>query len=311
MQSLIANVLALVLLAALGYDAGAAHATTAAQTCQAGKNKLVGKYAACRHGAEAKLATTGDITKYVAAIDKCTGKYSAVWQKLEIKAGGACPTNDDDLDIAEVVSGNTLNIANALGGGVLSHCSTELPQCSADLATCQAAVSGPHGKILATGVTVCSDASGAAIPCAGSGQDGELQEGLARSYTDNGDGTITDNRTGLMWEKLSNDGSIHDMNGPVFGKIATLNTGSGFASYRDWRLPNANELQSLVNYGAANPAVDAAFNTACIAGCTVATCSCTSVAQYQSSTQIWSVDFQDGTVRGFNGGGRIRAVRGG
>jgi hypothetical protein len=30
------------------------------------------------------------------------------------------------------------------------------------------------------------------------------------AYVDNGDGTITDAVTGLMWEKLSDDGSIHD-----------------------------------------------------------------------------------------------------
>jgi hypothetical protein len=33
---------------------------------------------------------------------------------------------------------------------------------------------------------------------------------LTRAYVDNGDGTITDSKTGLMWEKLSDDGSIHD-----------------------------------------------------------------------------------------------------
>jgi hypothetical protein len=44
----------------------------------------------------------------------------------------------------------------------------------------------------------------------GTGSDGDLQKGTARSYTDNGDGTITDNVTGLMWEKKSDDGGIHD-----------------------------------------------------------------------------------------------------
>lgn len=79
--------------------------------------------------------------------------------------------------------------------------------CRADLAAFDAA---PRGQPLATGQTSCWDAFGATIPCAGSGQDGELQKGLARAYTDNGDGTITDMRTGFAWEKLSDDGSIHD-----------------------------------------------------------------------------------------------------
>lgn len=45
------------------------------------------------------------------------------------------------------------------------------------------------------------------------GDDGAIKAGAALSYTDNGDGTITDNNTKLMWEKKSNgDGSLHDMN---------------------------------------------------------------------------------------------------
>lgn len=50
---------------------------------------------------------------------------------------------------------------------------------------------------------LCDQGSGALGACPGvpAGQDGWLQKGLARSYTDNGDGTITDNKTGLMWEK--------------------------------------------------------------------------------------------------------------
>ena len=46
----------------------------------------------------------------------------------------------------------------------------------------------------------------------GTGSDGDLQQGAARSFTDNGDGTITDDATGLMWEKKISDGTIHDVN---------------------------------------------------------------------------------------------------
>jgi len=58
-----------------------------------------------------------------------------------------------------------------------------------------------------TGQTTCYDISGTVIPCTGTGQDGEIQTGVAwpnpRS-TDNGDGTMTDNLTGLVWAKDAN-----------------------------------------------------------------------------------------------------------
>jgi hypothetical protein len=40
--------------------------------------------------------------------------------------------------------------------------------------------------------------------------DGTVGAGGALRYADNGDGTISDLNTGLMWEKKSDDGSIHD-----------------------------------------------------------------------------------------------------
>ena len=138
--------------------------------------------------------------------------------------------------------------------------------------------------------------------------DGGLQKGLSRSYTDNGDGTITDNRTGLTWEKLSDDGSIHDWDNTYSwatafsGKVATLNSTS-FAGHADWRLPNVNELQSLIDYGTVNPAVSSAFNSGCAPGCTVTTCSCTRSASYWPSTSsqssptlAWTVFFGSGLV---------------
>jgi hypothetical protein len=59
--------------------------------------------------------------------------------------------------------------------------------------------------------------------------------------------------------------------------LATLNGGGGFAGCTDWRIPNAKELQSIVNYEVSNPAVDPAFHqSATCTGCTdVTTCSCT------------------------------------
>jgi hypothetical protein len=135
----------------------------------------------------------------------------------------------------------------------------------------------------------------------GTGTDGDLRNGASHTFTDNGDGTITDNTTGLMWEKKSRDGSIHDygntytwsgasyggtyiMDGTITGTfLAMLNSGGGFVGHTDWRIPNSFELYTLENFEN-TPSVDAVFNTNCAPGCTVTTCSCTSLNPYWSSS---------------------------
>ena len=134
----------------------------------------------------------------------------------------------------------------------------------------------PSAGLLKTGQTTCWPYIGIndpQMPCAGTGQDGDFQIGVARSYTDNGNGTITDNATGLTWETLVNQdfapnaGNLHDADNAynpltaAFQKIADLNT-ANFAGFSDWRLPNIKELRSLVFFGSSSPSVDSAFNDA-------------------------------------------------
>ncbi|MHB8708524.1 MAG: Lcl C-terminal domain-containing protein [Desulfuromonadales bacterium] len=107
----------------------------------------------------------------------------------------------------------------------------------------------------------CYDAAGVEIPCAGTGQDGEQQMGIpwpAPRFTDNGNGTITDNLTGLIWLKNANC-----FGGKIWtGALSSANTlASGTCGLTDgsvagdWRLPNKKELESLINRRQANPAV--------------------------------------------------------
>src|SRR2546426_88035 len=141
----------------------------------------------------------------------------------------------------------------------------------------------------ATGQTTCWNSAGVIIPCFGTGQDGDIQAGATLSYTDNGDGTITDNNTNLVWEKQSDDGSIHDKDNlytwdDAFAvHVAGLNA-TNFAGHNDWRLPNVKELQSIVDYENFNPAVAPAFNNNCTAGATVTTGSCTATP----ASDYWS-----------------------
>jgi hypothetical protein len=177
-----------------------------------------------------------------------------------------------------------------------------------------------------TGQVTCYDADGAEVECAGTGQDGELQQGLARTFTDHGDGTITDEATGLMWEQLTHDGSIHDMDNAYawedawVSKIELLNSAM-FAGHADWRLPNVAELQTLANFGSNDPAAWVPFHHDCAGGaCDASQCSCTASVTHWSSTSYkgdakyaWGVGFLDGftIADDKHSANAVRAVRGG
>lgn len=74
------------------------------------------------------------------------------------------------------------------------------------------------------------------------------------SYTDNGNGTITDNITGLMWQK-EDGGEMTFENASAY--CLTLNLGG----YDDWRLPTSQELFSINSYDRVNPALNTIFFT--------------------------------------------------
>ena len=152
------------------------------------------------------------------------------------------------------------------------------------------------------------------------------------SFTDNGDSTITDNCTGLTWQKCSfglsgsacntgtatttpwrgaladcdavllcNDGTYSGSEG-IVGDCSS----NGGTKYSDWRLPNAKELVSIVNYGLSGPAVDTTYfpNTASDFYWT----SSTNVA---SPSYAWVVHFNLGNVSNYLKANnyRLRCVR--
>ncbi|MCP4118240.1 MAG: DUF1566 domain-containing protein [Desulfobacteraceae bacterium] len=64
-------------------------------------------------------------------------------------------------------------------------------------------------------------------------------------FADNGDGTVTDHGTGLMW---SGDDSGAGLNwGEALAWVEQKNI-ENYLGYSDWRLPNVKELQSIVDY---------------------------------------------------------------
>jgi hypothetical protein len=166
-------------------------------------------------------------------------------------------------------------------------------------------------------------------------------------FRDNGDGTVSDLDTGLMWEKKAGSVSedtpfcprdpecrnVHDVNnryrwsvrdndeapdGPAFTEfLATLNrdvsrngdeiTGC-FARHCDWRLPNIDELKTIVDHRTGNPTIDAIF------GPTQPSTYWSATTQTQHPTFAWGLTFRNGgELDPFNKAGHffLRAVRGG
>ena len=107
-----------------------------------------------------------------------------------------------------------------------------------------------------TGQTLCYAAAGALIACPNTGQDGDVLTGISwpgSRFVDNGDLTQTDSMTGLVWARDGNSASGTKNWQQALDYINSRNSNS-YLGHNDWRLPNINELESLVNKGQSNSA---------------------------------------------------------
>jgi hypothetical protein len=100
-----------------------------------------------------------------------------------------------------------------------------------------------------TGQVKCYQSVGpySEISCANSGQDGEYSRN-PMAYTDNGNDTVTDNNTGLMWEQNTDYKTWANAVSYCNDLVLPLTNG-----YADWRLPTKKELMSIVDYSVASP----------------------------------------------------------
>jgi hypothetical protein len=340
------------------FSAASAWAASPGEKCESSKLKAQSKYTGCRLKADAIAVVKGTAADYAKCVEKITSSY----EKAEAKAGaGVCPSEGDLNEVLAIADAATTDLATGTGGGTYVVCGNSLidgnESCDGSALggeTCEGLgfASGALGCTTGCGFDVsgCVAGGGGGLPATGQttaygpGSDGAIQAGCAQSYTDNGDGTITDNCTGLMWEKKDDSGGLHDkdntytwsgasygttniMDGTIQDYIDELNDVSGggancFAGYCDWYVPNRNQLATLVDNEVSIPAINAAFNQ-CPAACSDVTdpaCSCTSSSNYWSATTYapdpsgaWIVNFNFGFA--FNGyknlDVHVRAVRAG
>lgn len=140
--------------------------------------------------------------------------------------------------------------------------------------------------------------------------------GNVPNYTDNGDGTITDNVTGLMWVKAR--GSLISWSDAVAG-ASTNRTGG----YTDWRMPTIKETYSLIQFSGVNgpdntniagyiPYIDTKYfefiygpGGSTATGERIIDCQDWSANKYVSTVMngqsaIFGVNFADGRIKGYN-----------
>ncbi|MBP7281882.1 MAG: DUF1566 domain-containing protein [Leptospiraceae bacterium] len=128
------------------------------------------------------------------------------------------------------------------------------------------ALGGSAIGVLKTGQEKCYEADGdgvtQAVTCTAThlGQDAQQSKTISRSYSVNGDGTVTDNVTGLVWQRCTrgqnNDstcsGNATTSNWSTTGSYCTsLNLAS-----KTWRLPTLKELSTMVDFRSSQPPVD-------------------------------------------------------
>ncbi|MFC1857034.1 DUF1566 domain-containing protein [Thermodesulfobacteriota bacterium] len=130
------------------------------------------------------------------------------------------------------------------------------------------------------------------------------QSGSSGNLVLNGDGTVTDTVTGLMWQETMASGTYTWQEALAYAEGLTL------AEYTDWRLPNRNELQTLVDYSRYNPAIDLL-----LAAQTVSSYYWSSTTD-KDHTKAWIVNFTSGYIGYLYSYGKpyshyVRAVRAG
>ena len=104
-------------------------------------------------------------------------------------------------------------------------------------------------------------------------------------FVDNGNGTITDNFTGLIWQKVASGNTFSWEEALVFA------TGLSLAGANDWRVPNIKELQSLNDEKLLNPSFNKLFFSTIVSGNYWS-----STSMVNAPTRAWDINTEYGIV---------------
>ncbi|MGH7800205.1 MAG: DUF1566 domain-containing protein [Thermodesulfobacteriota bacterium] len=280
-------------------------------------------------------------------VSLCFGVITVVlWTGTARAATGGLPACQASL--------NTCNADLGTCNANLGSCTTNLSTCNTNLAACQAATC--NNGIAEFG-EACDGENLQGETCQTQGfQSGTLvcvscdfdTTGCTKArFVDNGDGTVTDNQEGLMWEKKDDSGGIHDKDDtytwstsgtPPDGTAFTVflnrlnnrcrddetvacvsndDCGGpggpcGFAGHRNWRLPEVNQDGGTAEL---ETIVDCSLGSHCINqtifGPTAASHYWSAVTTAVDTSRAWDVDFNFGflVAGGKSNFFHVRAVR--
>jgi hypothetical protein len=128
------------------------------------------------------------------------------------------------------------------------------------------------------------------------GDDGNFQIGTARSYTDNSDGTIKDNATGLTWQKCSRglSGATCASGSATTVDWTTANSYCSSLSLasKTWRLPTIQELGNLSDFGQSSQFINVTFFPNTIASYYISN----NNFLINSTYLVWNVNYSDGSI---------------
>ena len=192
-------------------------------------------------------------------------------------------------------------------GGTAGVCQGSATQCSSN--GLQACTNGQWSVVTAcsTGLVceryapaTCGNPKWAEWPVPNSQVDVNAGAPNLEGYVDNGDSTVTDTVTGLMWQQLVQATTYSWVQALSYCPTLTL------VGYSDWRLPSVIELESIVDLGQPSPSINGTYFPS-----TPPKYFWSATQDASSPSQAWFVDFRTGTTyfSGVSGSNPIRCVR--